>query len=109
MYNKHIERWLKGLFVYILASEINLEQNFLTNASKKIDVTNLRRIIMKNKISIIDKLFRGKKKESNCCSFEIEEVKEENSCCSFEIEEVKEEDSCNCSSNDKLNSCCSKK
>lgn len=84
---------MKGLFVYILASEINLEQNFLTNASKKIDVTNLRRIIMKNKISIIDKLFRGKKKESNCCSFEIEEVKEENSCCSFEIEEVKEEDS----------------
>lgn len=66
-------------------------------------------VIMKNKISIIDKLFRGKKKESNCCSFEIEEVKEENSCCSFEIEEVKEEDSCNCSSNDKLNSCCSKK
>ena len=38
-----------------------------------------------------------------------EEVKEENSCCSFEIEEVKEEDSCNCSSNDKLTTCCSKK
>ncbi|MGF7507034.1 hypothetical protein CUN34_11235 [Enterococcus faecium] len=63
---------------------------------------------MKNKISIIDKLFRGKKKGSNCCSFEIEEVKEENSCCSFEVEEVKE-DSCTCSSNDKLNTCCSKK
>lgn len=51
---------------------------------------------MNKKISLIDKLFRGKKKESSCCSFEIEEVNEEKS-------------SCSCDLNDKANTCCSKK
>lgn len=32
---------------------------------------------MNKKISLLSKLFGGKKKEGNCGSFEIEEVKEE--------------------------------
>lgn len=51
---------------------------------------------MNKKISLLSKLFGGKKKEGNCCSFEIEEVNEE-------------KNSCSCDSNDKVNTCCSKK
>lgn len=63
------------MFLKVLYNKVTERKNI--EYIKKSWYVNKGEKIMNKKTSLLDQLFKEKKKRGNCCSLEIEEVKEE--------------------------------